>query len=68
MEKVRAKSKSGVIFRIYDDAPQWGGLFTIEYQRSYNAGMFHAWLRDENYKATTNYTECYAHFLAIINS
>lgn len=72
MEKVRATSKSGVLFRIWDDLPYLGGLYSIEVCRIY--GDCVCWARPETrcgvyrYELTSDYTKAYVQFLSCINS
>ena len=73
MEKIRAKSRSGILYRIYDDLPYLGGCYSIEYAKTYPNG-FVCWARPEDrsgryrYQLTSDYTKVYAQFLSLINS
>ena len=71
MEKIRAKSKSGVLYRIWDDLPYLGGVYSIEYAKNY--GDCVVWARPTTrsgayrYGLTSDYKAAYGIFISLIN-
>ena len=71
MEKLRAKSKSGVLYRIWDDLPYLGGVYSIEYAK--NCGDCVVWARPTTrsgayrYGLTSDYNAIYGIFISLIN-